>query len=355
MSLDGSYRKLAEANLRRIERYVSRLKKLLNDATSRFITLSSSVDYDPKYGQFYFDDYPELKKEVEKIVSELALGMERIIVSGTTAEWTQGTKDASGITEYLMKRAGLPVDDDSLKGSMVSRKLNNHTAALLAFQKRQIGGMTLSGRVWDLSRRSKIESELARSIAEGTSAAEIAESMQELLNNPGNLFRRVRDEFGTLHLSKNARAYNPGEGVYRSSFKNAMRLARTEINMAYRNAELESYREDPDVVGYEVKRSNNPYDCPICEALKGRYPKTFKWSGWHPQCRCYIVPILLTEKEFLRSLRDDDFDPATSENYVSETPRGFSDWMEANRERLSGREHLPYFVADNPDFVGMFI
>lgn len=44
------------------------------------------------------------------------------------------------------------------------------------------------------------------------------------------LYRRVRGADGKLHLSKAAKAYHPSQGVYRSSYKNAMRLTRTECN-----------------------------------------------------------------------------------------------------------------------------
>lgn len=36
----------------------------------------------------------------------------------------------------------------------------------------------------------------------------------------------------------------------------------------------------------------------ICDKLTGVYPKTFKWTGWHPQCRCVMIPITCSQKEF---------------------------------------------------------
>ena len=57
------------------------------------------------------------------------------------------------------------------------------------------------------------------------------------LRNPDKLFRRVRDKHGNLRLSKAAKAYHPGRGVYRSSYRNALRLTATENNMAYRTAD----------------------------------------------------------------------------------------------------------------------
>lgn len=367
MSLEGSYQRLGAANLRRIEQYVKRIESLMRKATGRFISLSTSVSYDrEKDGQFYFSDYPEIKREVDNLVASLALGMGQTIITGTTAEWAHGTQDANdGILEYVMQKTGLTsrmkklgISADELKASMVGEHLNNHDAALKAFQTRQIGGLNLSSRVWNLANQSRIEAELARSIASGTSADELAESMKELLNEPSKLFRRVRDEFGMLHLSKNAAAYNPGEGVYRSSFKNAKRLARTEINMAYRNAEQESYRDDRFVVGIEICRSNRHYECVVCESLKGRYPKDFKWSGWHPNCRCFMVPILVSDDEFIDMLGDDSILSEDSVNYIGDVPDTFKDWVSDNSDRITQAEmrgSLPYFIKDNKAVVDAIV
>lgn len=34
-----------------------------------------------------------------------------------------------------------------------------------------------------------------------------------------------------------------------------------------------------------------------CDTLQGRYPKDFKWTGWHPFCRCFATAITASEKE----------------------------------------------------------
>ena len=108
--------------------------------------------------------------------------------------------------------------------------------------------------------------------------------------------------------------YNPGGGVYRSSYKNAMRLTRTEINMSYREADHLRWQEMDFVVGIEIRRSNHEYGCNVCESLKGKYPKDFKFSGWHPHCRCHAIPILATEEELLDSIENDT--PINSKNEV---------------------------------------
>lgn len=209
---------------------------------------------------------------------------------------------------------------------------------------------------------------LSAALEPGTSAMELAADIKTYLNEPDKMFRRFRykdeegnwqrkwkqkftDAEGKVHfIDADPKAYHPGRGVYRSSARNAQRLARTEINMAYRKAEQERWKSFDFVVGYEVKiTQNGKHVEDICDCLKGKYRKDFKFMGWHPQCMCYTIPILKTEDEFF----DDDED-AKSVNEVEDVPQGFKDWVKDNEERIdkaAERGNLPYFIVDNQSEV----
>src|SRR5690606_29615962 len=118
-------------------------------------------------------------------------------------------------------------------------KQSQNKSAFEAFQTRKKGKFTTSERVWNIAGQARENLELAIDVAlkEGTSAQELARQIKGNLNNPDKLFRRVRDKHGNLVLSKNAKTFNPGQGVYRSAHKNALRMAANEINTAYREAE----------------------------------------------------------------------------------------------------------------------
>lgn len=163
------------------------------------------------------------------------------------------------------------------------------TSDFLKKDKRRL----LSERVWKLNAqfRQEIEMALDVAIADGVSASQLATHLKQYLKNPDALFRRYRDKNGVLQLSKNALAYHTGRGVYRSAYKNAERLARTEINIAYRSADIERWQGLDFIAGYQIKRSRNLSPCPICDMMAGVYPKSFVWVGNHPNCRCYMVPI----------------------------------------------------------------
>lgn len=184
--------------------------------------------------------------------------------------------------------------------------------------------------------------------------------LRNYLQHPDVLFRRVRDQHGILRLSQAAKDYHPGQGVYRSSYKNARRLTATETNIAYHTADHDRWQKMDFVVGIEIKLSGNHtclgkdgkphpfYD--ICDELQGKYPKDFKFTGWHPHCRCFATPILKTWEEMAaddeRILSGEE--PTTeSVNTVRDMPAKFKQWVEVNQERIDRAKSLPYFIKDN--------
>lgn len=105
----------------------------------------------------------------------------------------------------------------------------------------------------------------------------------------------------------------------------------------------------------EVKRSNHPFGCEVCEALKGKYPKDFVFTGWHPQCRCYIVPVLASEEERMAYhravLNGEDVSDFHFKGEITEPHEGFRKWMGENSERIANAKSMPYFLKDNAGYV----
>lgn len=189
-----------------------------------------------------------------------------------------------------------------------------------AFFARKTGkeGLSLSQKVWRYTGqfREELENCLDLAIGEGTGANKLASKIQMYLQDPDRFYRRFRvkvgeDENGnTVYgrqwkrrvydkeskgykwIDDDPKKFHPGKGVYRSSYRNAQRLARTETNIAYRVADFERWERLDFIVGYEIKVSKNHPHYDICDELAGKYPKSFKWTGWHPNCRCYMIPIL---------------------------------------------------------------
>lgn len=252
----------------------------------------------------------------------------------------------------------------NLTKEMTRGYYNNNETALEAFEQRKVEGLSLSDRVWKYTDQFKDEIEMGLSVGlkSGKSAEDLQRELQDFLRHPDMLFRRVRDEFGQLQLSKRAAAYHPGRGVYRSSYKNARRLAATEINIAYRTADYTRWQQLDFVVGIEIKTSNNHPEPDICDDLKGKYPKDFKFTGWHPHCRCHAESILKTEDEMAEDTRRILLGKEPAEGSVNKVTADNSDglaklskWAENNAERIEAAKKmgtLPYFVKDNETLLG---
>src|SRR5690606_13942222 len=172
------------------------------------------------------------------------------------------------------------------------------------------------------------------------------------LRNPDALFRRVRNAKGKLVLSKEARQFKPGQGVYRSSYKNAMRVSRTEINAAYRTADHEQFKSIPFVLGIEIRLSDAHPIFDMCDHLVGVYPSWFKFVGWHPQCICYQIPILPSREEFDRyqqAVREGVADEFQFSGKITKLPANAITWVKANKQRIEGWKSQPWFLRDNPE------
>ena len=335
----------------RTEGYASNVSKYYTAAVNALLDLAADVDLKPDE-VFYFADHKKLSVKATNVLRGLYSAVYQEIRRGVIAEWEFANLSSDAMIESIF---GPGLQEDNHYARWFSRNRD----AMDAFFKRksEYGGLNLSQKVWKYTGQFKEEMELAlsASLGRGDSASTVSRHVRQYLQEPDKLFRRVRDEEGNLKLSKRAAAYHPGRGEYRSSYKNAMRLARTETNMAYRAADCERWNDIPFVVGMEVRRSNHPFACPVCEALAGKYPKDFKFVGWHPQCRCYIVPILADEKERMAYhraiLNGEDVEGWKFEGEIAEPHAGFQNWVKENQERIDSAQSLPYWIKDNPKYV----
>ncbi len=340
---------------KRTERYALLIQQVYDRMAQEAARLAVIAGADTSR-PFSFADYPLTKEAVKRLQTQLMNDVGTIIMSGTSEEW----KESNLAQDLVAKKVLTAYTGTSNSGEEYSRYFETNPDRLKAFQQRKENGMNLSSRVWNLSEQYKpeLEEAITAAIAPGTSAMELAAQVKKYLKEPDKRFRRIKEkmEDGTIkwHLSKNAKAYHPGQGVYRSSARNAQRLARTEINMAYRTAEQERWKQFDFVVGYEVKTTQNGHHVEdMCDMLAGKYPKTFKFTGWHPQCMCYCIPILKTEEEFW-SLDDD----VKSVNEVTDVPQNFKEWIRNNEDRINAAEKRgtqPYFIRDNRDDVDVIL
>ncbi len=334
------------ANLAKYGKLIDEIFRSATQEAAQIGTMVGTSNFDASR-VFSFSDYPLTQRRVQSLLSRLANNVETAIVNGIDSEWTLANNKNSALSRRVFGD-----NVGRLTQAQYRRYFSTNDDARQAFLQRKEQGLNLSERVWRYAQgfKSDIELGLDVGIRTGLDASAMSRQLQQFLQHPDMLFRRVRDEHGNLVLSKRASDYHPGQGVYRSSYKNARRLAATEINMAYRTADYERMQQLDFVVGIEVCLSNNHPIHDICDDLCGRYPKDFKFTGWHPHCRCYVVQILKTEAELMaenRAILAGEEPSEDSVNRVDDVPQAFNDWVRDNEYRIKTARSIPYFMQDN--------
>lgn len=341
----GTYDKKHKENLAKRARKV---QQLYDAAIKRIVQAAapSLFDADPKK-EFHFEDFPALKKEMEALMQDLGSSLQANIEDGDQESWTLSNTKNDAMVDSIIGKKKLPA-------KTVKAWKHPHLEALNAFIARKEAGMNLSRRVWNLTQQFKSEMELALELGmgEGKSAAALSRDIRKYLVEPNKLFRRVRDKSGALRLSKAAAAYHPGQGVYRSSYKNALRMTATENNIAYRTADHNRWQALPFVIGIEIHISNNHPAEDICDLFDGkRFPKDFKFTGWHPWCRCYAVSVLASQEEMdaytTAIMNGEDVSHWKFTGQVEKMPKEFNKWMKDNQTRIENATSMPYFIKDN--------
>lgn len=324
--------------------------------------IAASIAHPNLSTPFKFSDYPQTTKRIEELIRWLHNELEGTISNNISEEWALAERENVSLTSDFLRKVYENVDEGGKNApdALTARYYRNNTEAHDAFLKRTLVGMGLSDRVWKLSAQCRQELELAidLGLGEGLSAQKMSQSIRKYLKEPDKLFRRVRDKHGNLVLSQAAKAYHPGQGVYRSSYKNALRLSATEGNIAYRTADHLKRQQLDFVIGIHIGLSNNhtlngvPFH-DICDELAGDYPKDFKFTGWHPFCRCIVTTKLMTPEEFLaneEAFLEGEPPVKPPKGEVKDVPPQFKKWQRENKKRIKSAKSLPYFVRDNEKY-----
>lgn len=311
---------------KRLAKYVLLVENIYERLNLEAAKIVIPTGYDGKK-PFKFSDYPNTRDKVNKLKAMFVNELQTLIYSGTTDEWKQSNMVQDLLADKVFKTYGAKIDGKKRK---VYYQTNSD--ALKAFQTRKDDGMGLSAKLWNQAAnyRQEMEYAISSAIQKGTSAVTLSKRLSKYLQDFPRLKKEYKEKFG--------KAVDCHDCEYRS-----IRLARSEINMSYRVAEQTRWQQMDFIVGYEIKLSARHPEHDVCDSLAGKYPKDFKWTGWHPNDLCYVVPILNTEDEFWS-------DSDASINEVKDVPEGFKKWLESNDKRLVDSKKagsLPYFVKDN--------
>ncbi len=184
-----------------------------------------------------------------------------------------------GLNTKFANRTSPGVKTSSDKWTTISQQIINDVA------KDNLQGLTLSERIWDLTDRTEkdLKRIIANGIAQGKSPYEITLQIEKYVS-PG-----VADELGI----------QSGPGIYRSPYKNAMRLARTETNRAYTQASSNFYQNKPWVSEVNITLSPEHDEEDECDDLADDGPYSPEEADGlipaHPHCMCLLTPVIAPE------------------------------------------------------------
>lgn len=358
------------ARIRRTEAYAERVRTLFAATVNEILALNKSMPTLEDGEMFSFDTVGIKKQhEVERLLRQLHSVATMAIQSGVKLEWAQANAECDKLVQSCFGKKALETPE-------FSAWTQRNEAAMAAFIARSENGLNLSQRVWKSCRQLRDEMEVAITVAvgDGTSAATMSRSVRKYLNDPDLMFRRFRykdpetgewkrkwkkrviGEDGKVHfIDYDKDSYQDewtGPGYYKSSAQNAMRVARTETNIAYRRADNTRWQQMDFVLGQRVQLSRNHPKKDICDKLAGDYPPDFVFDGWHPQCFCFVTPILMDEEEIQKMneamLEGKEYKPRGKR--ITQYPENFKEWVRDNEDKILASHDIgtdPYFVRNN--------
>ena len=292
----------------RLNRYVALVEQIYDTLNLEAAKIALNTEYDADIGTvFKFSDYPQTKKSIADIQAQFVDDIRSVIYRGTSDEWKNSNEVQDLMADKVLKAYTATIDKEKYK---VLYQTNSD--ALKAFQNRRDRGFDVSAKLWQQSTvyKEELEAAISCAIQKGTSAVALSKQISKHLLDFPSLQKDYKEKYGSAEHLKDCE--------YRS-----IRLARSEINMAYRTAENERWKQMDFVVGYEIKRSGREFPCTVCESLAGKYPKDFTWVGWHPNCYSDDSEVLTNRGwKLFKDVFDDDL--ILSLNPTNRTP----EWVE---------------------------
>lgn len=353
--------------LQYIAKQDKQIERLYNELINELAKVGISIDNLSAEELFSFADHVGLSSKVNEILRRYSASLEKVIVEGMK----------QGVNMSYLANSSMLMNYSRLNSTAIKEHRENAKNAFISNRLKPKEGLSLSQNVWNYTQQAKSEFEAAMSeiieegLATGVSAEELGRRLRSKLKHPDMVYKRyhlkkqtakgkrdviewrrkVIDSEGKVRYVKED-LEKVGRGVHRSSRKNALRLAATEINMAYRYADNELWNSMPTVIGFKIELSGNHPEEDMCDELVGEYPKTFKWLGWHPRCRCIATAILVSEEERERmyKLSNEEWDNYRSPNLITKMPKCYDKYIEKNRQRILDAEERgkqPYFIRDN--------
>jgi hypothetical protein len=214
-------------------------------------------------------------------------------------------------SSYFKKSGEIARYNPRIETYVESQWYRLNTSAVQAVMSWNPAGETLSDRIWKIAINGEraLHQQTRIGVILGESADTLSQRIRPFLIEPDKLFRRVRID-GKLVQSKAMQAYTPGRGVYKSSYKNAMRVARTSYSKAYTEGIIQYSMDKPFIRGW-ISRVGSGNPAPYDAMVNGTFfPKSQGIDiPYHPHCMCHaeIVTADTPESQLRYGIGRDEY------------------------------------------------
>jgi len=190
----------------------------------------------------------------------------------------------------------------------------NYAATAWVMDKPAIDGIKLSDRIWKLADKTAedVKRLLTASLQTGMSAKKVRNQILRTQQQvESNIPKYIQEQLQGLSPEGARKVID--RYVRKTMRYNAMRVARTEIQRAWRGSYVEMTKKLPFVQGIKWNLSASHPKTDICDDLAladvgmgpGVYPKEgvpYGGQPAHPHCMCYLTSEMDSVEEFVDSL-----------------------------------------------------
>lgn len=303
---------------KRLNQYTKKVLAIYTMLAKEAASIALSEGYDGN-DEFLFANYPKTKRKIKSLLDFFYQNMKALVYSGISDEW-----ENSNTLQDLLVRRVMKAYTKRIGQKRVTEYYEKNNAAKEAFKHRTINGLNLSQRIWNQQEdvKKSLERALSTGIEKGMSAVKLSKRVSKYLNDYPSLAKDYKKKYG--------KAVDVSGCEYRS-----VRLARNEINMSYRAAEQARWRNLDFVKGIEIKTSGSHPKEDMCDILAGKYPATFNWYGWHVNCMCYAIPIIMSEEEYW-----------SGKQQTNTMPGNFDGWMRQNSNKVNKSSYIIRYAEE---------
>lgn len=241
-----------------------------------------------------------------------------------TGAATAGSKAVNRYLVEQLQQAGVNLDYARLQWGF--GQVN--TAAVEAIWSRTRNGMLLSDRIWQAANDAHdvIRDIVRDGVARGRDAVSVARDLEQYVRHGARTFA---EDYPNMMARMGRRI--PNDICYE-----ALRLARTEMSMAFMEGTYAAGRANPAYKGVCWYLSSSHPVPDVCDDLAsadlyglgpGCYPAGDEPALPHPNCLCVAVPLAMDSDELVERLREWLDDPASQpglEEWYNEVYRGAS-------------------------------